>query len=69
MPRGPRFPQNRFQLGVGRQLGPHLRLDVGAMLRSRATAGAWEHDYILNTLLYFAPAVGPAFDPTASTGE
>lgn len=61
--------QNRFQLGVGTQLGPHLRLDVGAMLRSRATAGVWDHDYILNTFLYFAPALGPVFDPTANTGE
>ena len=61
--------QNRLQVGVGKQLAPYLRLDVGAMLRSRATAGAWDHDYVLNTFLYFAPDLSPAFDPTAGLGE
>lgn len=63
------FAQNRFQLGVGRQLGPHVRLDLGLMLRSRATAGVWEHDYVLNSFLYVAPNLDPLFDPTANAGE
>lgn len=61
--------QNRVQVGVGRQLGAHARLDLGVMLRSRATAGAWEHDYVLNSMLYFAPNLDPLFDPTANAGE
>lgn len=74
--------QNRIELGVGYQFTEALRFDVGGMVRSRTTAfGApWDHDLVLNTYLYFAPAAvggaggtpvggpAPAFGPPP-TGE
>ena len=59
-----RDAENRFELGVGYQFTDALRLDVGGMVRSRTPAfgGVWEQDLVLNTYLYFAPAVTPAFD-------
>lgn len=60
--------QNRFEIGVGYQFTDALRLDVGGLVRSRTPAfgGAWEHDLVLNTYLFFAPAVAAAFGPPPS---
>lgn len=50
--------QNRMEIGVGRQLWPHVRLDAGFMVRSREDASGWQHDGILNLYLFIdAPAL------------
>jgi hypothetical protein len=50
--------QNRAEIGIGRQLWPHVRLDAGFMLRSREVAAGWQHDGILNLYLFIdAPAL------------
>lgn len=59
---GEGFAQNRAEIGVGYQFTPETRFDVGVMWRSRAQAGTWDHDAILNAYLYYAPAITPLFD-------
>ncbi len=44
--------QNRAEIGVGRQIWPNMRLDVGFMVRSRKDASGWQHDGILNLYLF-----------------
>lgn len=54
------FNQNRFDIGVGRQIWPNTRIDVGFMLRSRQDAKGWHHDGILNLYLFVdAPPLPP----------
>jgi hypothetical protein len=54
--------QNRLEAGVGYQLSPDTRFDLGLMWRARHAGGAWDQDVILNGYLYFAPAIRPLFD-------
>lgn len=66
---GPGFNQNRASLGVARLMGDYARLDLGYVLRSRATAaGPWDHDHIVNVNLFFAPKATPAFRREIPTG-
>ena len=44
--------QNRFEIGVGRMLNAHTRVDVGFMVRSREEDDGWKHDGILNLYLF-----------------
>lgn len=63
---GAGFNQNRASLGLSRVLSDSVRLDVAYMLRSRAAAGTWENDHVLNVYLLFQPSVAPlipAADP------
>ncbi len=53
--------QNRAQIGLGFQLWKNVRLDVGAMLRSRAETTGWVHDRIANLYLFIdVPPLDPA---------
>lgn len=50
--------QNRANIGIGRQLWPNVRLDVGFMVRSREDASGWQHDGVLNFYLFIdAPSL------------
>lgn len=44
--------QNRLSVGIGFMIAPKTRLDVGYMLRSRATDGPWEHDHVALVYLF-----------------
>jgi hypothetical protein len=37
--------ENRLQPGVAFKLAPHIRLDVGYLMRSRAREDGWQHDH------------------------
>lgn len=55
--------QNRFEVGLGRMLNAHTRLDVGFMVRSRKEDDGWKNDGVLNLYLFLdvppsAPTTG-----------
>ena len=52
---GQGFHQNRFDIGIGRMINDHTRLDVGFMARSRKDGDLWVHDGVLNLYVYIDP--------------
>lgn len=45
--------QNRAEVGLGRMLNEHIRLDLGFMARSRKEMdGTWNHDGIVNLYIF-----------------
>lgn len=51
--------QNRFTVGLSYLYSPNARTDVGYLLRSKLSGGAWESDHVLTVSLVFNPKVAP----------
>jgi hypothetical protein len=57
------YNQNRFSVGVSKPSGPHGRISLGYLLRTKGSAGAaWDQTHALTFSFLFSPVIDPLFD-------
>jgi hypothetical protein len=56
------YNQNRFSVGASLPSGPHARLTLGYMLRTKGSGPSWDQTHALTFGFTFSPVIDPLFD-------